>query len=206
MGTPVESVTETRADNSLIEAAAQIQAAADAKKCWACGCLRHALDAIDRAISEPSRPGALRKQWPAPRRASCHSDTNVSAAKCAIPQWRWMHSAPLAVAPSMRRCVRLSLSKRVRDGRLCKDRIACCATALRSRSAPSTARSLLMRLRQLNRGDRDCWHAVNRESRHRAPYQQRSRQSLHTFRGGMRCRQSEDDRAPARPIAGRSGA
>jgi tetrahydromethanopterin S-methyltransferase subunit A len=59
MGTPVESVTETRADNSLIETAAQIQAAADAKKCWACGCLRHALDAIDRAISEPSRPGAL---------------------------------------------------------------------------------------------------------------------------------------------------
>jgi hypothetical protein len=59
MGTPVESVAETRADNSLIEAAAQIQAAADAKKCWACGCLRHALDAIDRAISEPSRPGAL---------------------------------------------------------------------------------------------------------------------------------------------------
>jgi tetrahydromethanopterin S-methyltransferase subunit A len=59
MGTPVEIVTETRRDNSLIEAAAQIQAAADAKKCWACGCLRHALDAIDRAISEPSRPGAL---------------------------------------------------------------------------------------------------------------------------------------------------
>jgi tetrahydromethanopterin S-methyltransferase subunit A len=59
MGTPVESVTETCADNCLIEAAAQIQAAAEAKKCWACGCLRHALDAIDRAISEPSRPGAL---------------------------------------------------------------------------------------------------------------------------------------------------
>jgi hypothetical protein len=40
MGTPVESVTETRADNSLIEAAAQIQAAVG-------------------AISAPSRPGAL---------------------------------------------------------------------------------------------------------------------------------------------------
>jgi tetrahydromethanopterin S-methyltransferase subunit A len=58
MGAPVEIVSETRA-NSLTEAAAQLQAAADAKKCWACGCLRHALDAIDRAVSESSRPSDL---------------------------------------------------------------------------------------------------------------------------------------------------
>jgi tetrahydromethanopterin S-methyltransferase subunit A len=59
MGTSVENVEETRIADSLIEAATQIQAAADAKKCWACGCLRHALDAIDRAMPEPSQPSAL---------------------------------------------------------------------------------------------------------------------------------------------------
>jgi tetrahydromethanopterin S-methyltransferase subunit A len=59
MGTSVENVEETRIADSLIEAATQIQAAADAKKCWACGCLRHALDAIDRGIPEPSQPSAL---------------------------------------------------------------------------------------------------------------------------------------------------
>jgi hypothetical protein len=59
MGTPVEIVTETRAADSLTEAAGQLQAAADARRCWACGCLRHALDAIDRAVPGPSRPSAL---------------------------------------------------------------------------------------------------------------------------------------------------
>jgi tetrahydromethanopterin S-methyltransferase subunit A len=59
MGPPVKIDTETRTADGLTEGAAQLQAAADAKKCWACGCLRHALDAIDRAVSEPSRPSAL---------------------------------------------------------------------------------------------------------------------------------------------------
>ena len=53
MGTPVESVAETRAGDRLTEAAVQLQAAAGARKCWACGCLRHALDAIDRVVTEP---------------------------------------------------------------------------------------------------------------------------------------------------------
>lgn len=59
MATSVENVEEPGIAESLIEAATQIQAAADARKCWACGCLRHALDAIDRAVSESSRPSAL---------------------------------------------------------------------------------------------------------------------------------------------------
>jgi tetrahydromethanopterin S-methyltransferase subunit A len=56
MGTLVENVAETHAGDGLSEAATQLRAAADARKCWACGCLRHALDAIDRAVPEPSRP------------------------------------------------------------------------------------------------------------------------------------------------------
>jgi tetrahydromethanopterin S-methyltransferase subunit A len=59
MGTPVENVAETHAGDGLSEAAVQIQAAADAKKCWACGCLRHALDAMDVAVPESSRPATL---------------------------------------------------------------------------------------------------------------------------------------------------
>jgi tetrahydromethanopterin S-methyltransferase subunit A len=56
MGASIENVAETRAGDSVTEAATQLRAAADARKCWACGCLRHALDAIDRAVPEPSRP------------------------------------------------------------------------------------------------------------------------------------------------------
>jgi tetrahydromethanopterin S-methyltransferase subunit A len=56
MGTSVENLSETRAGDNVTEAATQLRAAADARKCWACGCLRHALDAIDRAVPEPSRP------------------------------------------------------------------------------------------------------------------------------------------------------
>jgi tetrahydromethanopterin S-methyltransferase subunit A len=59
MGTSVENLAEKRAPDGLSEAAAQFQAAADAKKCWACGCLRHALDAVDQAIPQPSRPADL---------------------------------------------------------------------------------------------------------------------------------------------------
>lgn len=56
MGTSVEVSAEANVGDGLIEIVTQIQAAADAKKCWACGCLRHALDAIDRAVPEASRP------------------------------------------------------------------------------------------------------------------------------------------------------
>ena len=59
MGTPVEDINEARPADSLTEVAAQVQAAAEARKCWVCGCLRHALVAIDRAVSELSRPTAL---------------------------------------------------------------------------------------------------------------------------------------------------
>lgn len=60
MDTPVEGAVEpTAAGGGLSEAAVQLHAAAAARKCWACGCLRHALDAIDRAVPAPSRPPAL---------------------------------------------------------------------------------------------------------------------------------------------------
>jgi tetrahydromethanopterin S-methyltransferase subunit A len=59
MGTSVQNIAETRSGDSLTEAASQLQAAADAKKCWACGCLRHALDAIGRAAPEPLRPAPV---------------------------------------------------------------------------------------------------------------------------------------------------
>ena len=59
MGTSVESIAETSAGDGLSEAVSQLRTAAEAKKCWACGCLRHALDAIDRALPEASRPASL---------------------------------------------------------------------------------------------------------------------------------------------------
>ena len=40
--------TETAVQGSL-DAVAMLRAAADARKCWPCGCLRHTLDTIDRA-------------------------------------------------------------------------------------------------------------------------------------------------------------
>ena len=39
----------TVTEGSVEHAAAMLQAAADARKCWACGCLRHALDTLDHA-------------------------------------------------------------------------------------------------------------------------------------------------------------
>ncbi len=59
MATPVANISETEARDSLTEVAAQVWTAAETRKCWACGCLRHALDAIDRAVPEPSRPSSL---------------------------------------------------------------------------------------------------------------------------------------------------
>ncbi len=40
-------------------AATMLREAADARKCWACGCLRHALDTIGRALPTPRRTNAL---------------------------------------------------------------------------------------------------------------------------------------------------
>ena len=59
METSVESLARAAVSDGLTEASAQLQAAAGAKKCWACGCLRHALDTIDRGIPEASRPASL---------------------------------------------------------------------------------------------------------------------------------------------------
>ena len=58
METPVERGAAAT-HRGLTEAATQLRAAAAAKKCWACGCLRHGLDAVDRAVPEPSRSAAL---------------------------------------------------------------------------------------------------------------------------------------------------
>ena len=73
MGTSVESIAETRAGDGLNEAVSQLRTAAEARKCWACGCLRHALDATDRALPEASRPASL-------------SDVIVSARARLVPQ------------------------------------------------------------------------------------------------------------------------
>ena len=59
METSVAPVAATLSGDRLKEAATQLRAAADARKCWFCGCLRHALEAFDRAIPEPERPAIL---------------------------------------------------------------------------------------------------------------------------------------------------
>ncbi len=59
METSLEHVVATPPSDGLSAAAAQLHIAADAKKCWACGCLRHALEAVDREIPEPTRPTPL---------------------------------------------------------------------------------------------------------------------------------------------------
>ena len=41
------------------EAVARLQEAADAKKCWRCGCLHHSLAAIEKAIPMDRRSTAL---------------------------------------------------------------------------------------------------------------------------------------------------
>ncbi len=55
MGEPDAAVTGSH----IQHAAEMMQAAADASKCWACGCLRHALDAIDNSQVASSDAGAL---------------------------------------------------------------------------------------------------------------------------------------------------
>ena len=59
METSVAPVAATLSGDRLNEAATQLRAAADARKCWSCGCFRHALEAFDRAIPEPERPAIL---------------------------------------------------------------------------------------------------------------------------------------------------
>jgi tetrahydromethanopterin S-methyltransferase subunit A len=52
-------VTEKDAQGSIDHAAMMLRAAADARKCWACGCLRHVLDTIDHAWPSRGRNDAL---------------------------------------------------------------------------------------------------------------------------------------------------
>ena len=59
METSVENIAETEAGDGIIEAVTQVRTAAETKKCWACGCLRHALDTIDRAVPDAARPTSL---------------------------------------------------------------------------------------------------------------------------------------------------
>jgi len=59
METSVAPVAATLSGDRLNEAATQLRAAADARKCWSCGCLRHALEAFNRAIPEPELPTLL---------------------------------------------------------------------------------------------------------------------------------------------------
>ncbi len=44
---------------ALEEAVAQLEHAAAARKCWACGCLHGTLDTIERVLAVPHRPAAL---------------------------------------------------------------------------------------------------------------------------------------------------
>lgn len=67
MGASVENPPSVGPD--LAVAVAQLRLAADARKCWACGCLRHALEAIDRALPEASRSEELTSAVAAARAA-----------------------------------------------------------------------------------------------------------------------------------------
>ena len=53
METSVAPIAATLSGNRLNEASTQLQATADARKCWSCGCLGHALEAFARAVPEP---------------------------------------------------------------------------------------------------------------------------------------------------------
>ncbi len=59
METSVAPVTSPPEVDRLNEAAAELREAADARKCWSCGCLGHALEAFGRAVPEPERPTLL---------------------------------------------------------------------------------------------------------------------------------------------------
>jgi tetrahydromethanopterin S-methyltransferase subunit A len=51
--------TKATDDGGIEHAAAMVREAADARKCWACGCLRQTLDTIDRALPVPRRPATF---------------------------------------------------------------------------------------------------------------------------------------------------
>ncbi len=60
MGTAIQSRgTGPAVENGLRRVAEQLSRAAAAQKCWKCGCLRHALEAIERALPELGRPEQL---------------------------------------------------------------------------------------------------------------------------------------------------
>ena len=132
MGTPVENIAETRVADSLIEVAGQLQAAADAKKCWACGCLRHALDAIDRAVSESSRPSDLAHAWASakaclvPQRYEC---LGCDVCYPAVALNALGHVGGCAIDAAV--CPTEAVEKR--DGLLCRGPIGCFATTLQLR-------------------------------------------------------------------------
>ena len=55
----MSEVAGTVTEDNVEHAARTLQAAADAGKCWACGCLRHTLEAIDHAVSVSGRHDTL---------------------------------------------------------------------------------------------------------------------------------------------------
>ena len=57
MGT--SEAKEAGAHRGIQHTATMLRAAANARKCWACGCLRHALDTIDHALLPPGWNDAL---------------------------------------------------------------------------------------------------------------------------------------------------
>lgn len=61
METSVAPVIATLSHDRLNDAATQLKAAADARKCWSCGCLHQALEAFDRVVPKPERPTLLTK-------------------------------------------------------------------------------------------------------------------------------------------------
>ena len=77
--------TETAVQGS-IDAVAMLRAAADARKCWACGCLRHTLDTIDRARPPPGLNDALDLRSILHASASCRSGMNAWVATPASRQ------------------------------------------------------------------------------------------------------------------------
>lgn len=50
---------DTLTEGSIEHAVAMLHAAAEARKCWACGCLRHALDSINEALPTTKRDEIL---------------------------------------------------------------------------------------------------------------------------------------------------
>lgn len=77
MGTSLDNPDTIQDGDRLTAGVAHLRAAADAKKCWACGCLRSALDGIERAdLPMPSASGlaeivALARSRIVPQRYEC---------------------------------------------------------------------------------------------------------------------------------------